>query len=209
MHVRQQFDHYWKTSFAHFTGEPGAESSSLGGWPENEIQTALRISFPLLDVDIDRKKDGAEMGLHEHFLGEAHAMLFIKTTRIMRRLWRGGIRRSCSNVWFIDGYYLRGFRLSMLSPASTSHQEVTRALFSWWDRDSILSPIALPIPPGGNPRGLKDVAFLGGRAKPQPISEREAGSERVHGWANGRDPGKVPLALIKLGWFSYKGRSRL
>lgn len=78
----------------------------------------------------------------------------------------------------------------MLSPASTSHQEVTRALFSWWDRDSILSPIALPIPPGGNPRGLKDVAFLGGRAKPQPISEREAGSERVHGWANGRDPGE-------------------
>lgn len=132
--------HYWKTSFAHFTG---AESSSLGGWPENEIKTALRISFPLLDVDIDRKKLGAEMGLHEHFLGEAHAMLFIKTTRIMRRLWRGGgIRRSCSNVWFIDGYYLRGFRISMLSPASTSHQEVTRALFSWWDRDSILSPIA-------------------------------------------------------------------
>lgn len=39
-----------------------------------KIKTALRTSFPLLDVDIDRKKDGAEMGLHEHFLGEAHAI---------------------------------------------------------------------------------------------------------------------------------------
>lgn len=33
---------------------------------------------------------------------------------------------------------------------------------------------------GGREWGLKD-AFLGVRAKLQPISEREAGSERVHG----------------------------
>ncbi|KAL3524908.1 hypothetical protein ACH5RR_013280 [Cinchona calisaya] len=33
------------------------------------------------------------------------------------------------------------------------------------------------MPPGGNSRGMKDVAFLGRRAKPQPILEREAGSE--------------------------------
>lgn len=32
------------------------------------------LNFLSLDVDIDRKKDGAEMGLHEHFLGEAHAI---------------------------------------------------------------------------------------------------------------------------------------
>lgn len=44
----------------------------VGEW--DWFSPALRTSFPLLDVDIDRKKLGAKMGLHEHFLGEAHAI---------------------------------------------------------------------------------------------------------------------------------------